>query len=76
MGIAKSGGNGRSTRQPLLRQIDGEWVFNHGKHRGETLEATAENYPKYVHWVWSDVLEDLPKAAADEVEEVMKRYNI
>ena len=60
----------------IIKKVDGEWVFVHGKYQGKTLEEVAGNDPNYLKWVHSKASEDLPNDAYYTLEDVMEENDI
>jgi hypothetical protein len=60
----------------LKKNEKDQLVFQHGKHRLETLEQVAEDDPSYIKWVFNNASEDLPTEVHHALEDVMEKNNI
>lgn len=61
----------------IHKDIDGEFVFKHGKHQGRTIQAVAEEDASYLQWMFdSKATYSLDDESYKALEAVMNENEI
>lgn len=60
----------------IIKKVEDQWVFAHGKYEGKSIEEVVEDDPNYIKWAYQKASDDLPDEAYYALEDLLEENDI